>query len=128
MTGLRLYKKEKLCSKIAIDTLFSPSARKDGGNICIMAYPWRAVARHNPSRSDDPCAKFLISVPKKRLRRAVDRVRMRRRMREAFRLNRHLLTADHPLDIAIIYVADSLTDYTAAVNAISKIFRKLSNN
>lgn len=126
MTGLRLYKKEKLCSKIAIDSLFSPSARKDGENICIMAYPWRAVARYNASRSADPCTQFLISVPKKRLRRAVDRVKMRRRMREAFRLNRNLLESSAPIDIAFIYVADTLTEYSDAVRSISKIFRKLS--
>ena len=81
----RLYKKEKLCSTAAVDKLFSPASRA-GGNNSVMAYPWRAVWRVSTRRTD-PVAQFLITVPKKRLRHAVDRVTMRRRMREAYRLN-----------------------------------------
>lgn len=126
MTGFRLYKKEKLCSKTAIDMLFSPSSLKKGGNNSIMAYPWRAVWRLNPCRSG--CPRFLITVPKKRLRRAVDRVTMRRRLREAYRLGREPLPADIPVDIAFIYVADSLTDYRAASRAVGKILARIATS
>ena len=125
MTSLRLYKKEKLCSKTAIDSLFSPSLKKNGENNSIMAYPWRAVWRLNNARKQH-CAQFLITVPKKRLRRAVDRVTMRRRLREAYRLSRTPLTEATPIDIAFIYVADSLTDYRSAARSISKILSRIS--
>ena len=36
-------------------------------------------------------ARFLISIPKKRIRHAVDRVLLRRRTRESYRLNREIL-------------------------------------
>lgn len=127
MTGQRLYKKEKLCSKTAIDMLFSPSAKKDGGNNSIMAFPWRAVWRVNAIRSQS-CTQFLITVPKKRLRRAVDRVTMRRRLREAYRLNRNLIPATSRVDIAFIYVADSLTDYNSATRSVSKILSRISSS
>lgn len=105
MTSLKLYKKEKLCSQKAIDTLFSPSGNACGGNCFIMAYPWRAVWRTSQRSGDDRWKgpRFLISVPKKRLRHAVDRVTMRRRCREAYRLTRPLmLTDDTAVDIAFI--------------------------
>ncbi|MEF2644103.1 MAG: ribonuclease P protein component [Paramuribaculum sp.] len=125
MAGYRLYKKEKLCSVTAIDMLFSPAMRSKGGNNSIMAYPWRCIWRLNDKRHAT-CPKFLISVPKKRLRHAVDRVTMRRRMREAYRLTRHLIDPNLPADIAFIYVADKLTDYHAAQRSVSKFLKRIA--
>jgi len=125
MTGNRLYKKEKLCSLTAIEQLFSPSLQKEGGNNTIMAYPWRCVWRINDSRTIN-CSKFLISVPKKRQRHAVDRVKMRRRMREAYRLHRNLLPAGCKIDMVIIYVANSITDYRSCSRSIKKIFGRIT--
>lgn len=120
MTGYRLYKKEKLCSLTAIESLFAPTATKAGANNSIIAYPWRAVWRVNDIRSVK-CPQFLITVPKKRLRKAVQRVTMRRRMREAYRLHRNLLPESTPVDIAFIYVANDLTDYRHTKKSITKI-------
>ena len=127
MIGQRLYKKEKLCSLIAIERLFTQNKAKakkaEVGN--AMAYPWRAVWSET-STQDATCSKFLISVPKKRLRGAVDRVTMRRRMREAYRLNRDLLPTDKHIDIIFIYVADKLTDYDRCCRSLKKIMSKIS--
>lgn len=126
MESLRLYKKEKLCSLTAIETLFSPDKRT-GGNNSVMAYPWRAVWRNRSENDRRPrCPQFLISVPKRRLRHAVDRVRMRRVMREAYRLNRHLLPADKAVDIAFVYIAPDLTPYKASVKAVTKILSNIA--
>ena len=87
MSGLRLYKTEKLCSKIEIEKLY-------GGGTSIIAYPLRAVwlvAGADEVGGHRVAARFLVSIPKKRIRHAVDRVLLRRRVREAYRLNRHLL-------------------------------------
>ena len=114
MVGQRLYKIEKLRSEIAIGQLFD---RSNPAAQSVMAYPLRAVwtvnssrlaAMETPSetsrRKVAPCPQFLVSIPKKKLRHAVDRVQMRRRVREAYRLNRHLIPKDLPLDIAFIYL------------------------
>lgn len=90
-----------------------------------MAYPWRAVWRINTSRHAT-CPQFLITVPKKRLRKAVDRVRMRRRLREAYRLGREALPADTQADIAFIYVADTLTPYIASQRSVRKILSRIA--
>ncbi len=67
------------------------------------------------------CPRFLVSVPKKRLRHAVDRVTMRRRIREAYRLNRSLISPDLPADLAFIYVADKLLPYAKVEHALKRL-------
>lgn len=115
----RLYKKEKLCSTLAIESLFSRGADV---NSCL-SYPIRALWRPNPSRRSDAPMQFLISVPKRRLRHAVDRVLMRRRIREAYRLmhQEFPLNEGIRLDIAFVYVAQDLQPYDKIAHAMSKI-------
>lgn len=116
---LRLYKKQKLCSPTAIGLLFSRQTDVESA----LAHPVRAVWRHDEGRKSDAPAQFLISVPKKRLRHAVDRVTMRRRIREAYRL----LHQEYPLpegariDIAFVYVANSLEPYARIEKAMRRI-------
>lgn len=123
MQGLRLYKKEKLCSEIAIGQLFDRDHASERQS--ALAYPLRAVWRTNPGRHAD-CPQFLVMVPKRRLRHAVDRVRMRRLIRESYRLNRHL-HGDAPgrMDIAFVYVAQNLTDYQAVEKSMQRLLKKI---
>lgn len=122
MKGLRLYKIEKLCSTTAIDALFARGGRDVSG---AMAYPLRVMWRENTGRKA-PCAQFLVSVPKKRLRHAVDRVTMRRRVREAYRLSRRLFPADRPFDIAFVYVADRLLPFDKVMAAMERLLRRIA--
>ncbi len=120
---LRLYKREKLCSVKAVDNLFA-SGKAEG----VMAYPLRVVWRINDSRNI-PGVQFLITVPKKRLHSAVDRVLMRRRIRESYRLNRNYLnavSAKYPVDMAFIYVADSVKAYRRVEAALTKALKSIS--
>lgn len=120
-TGQRLYKKEKLCSTTAINMLFAPG----GDSLRALAFPLRAVWRVNTERSAD-CPKFLIMVPKRRLRHAVDRVTMRRRIREAYRLRRDLIPADLRADIVFVYVASELLPYTDVDRAVRKLLKAIA--
>lgn len=122
MTGNRLYKKERLCSKIAIDALFLPGVERS----TVIAYPWRAVWRIDSGRKVSN-ARFLISVPKKRLRHAVDRVLMRRRCREAYRLNRSLLPDGSCADIAFVYVGSGLMSYRDTERSVVRILLKIAS-
>lgn len=121
----RLYKREKLCSVKAVDTLFAPGQAEG-----FMAYPLRVVWR----KSDEQGAngvRFMITVPKKRLRHAVDRVLMRRRIRESYRLNRQYIDAvskEFSIDMAFIYVADGLKPYSRIEAAMVKALKGVSRN
>lgn len=123
MKRFGLYKKQKLCSATAIDILFGSG----GAEFSRIAYPVRAVARRNDRRCSDAPLTFLISVPKKRLRHAVDRVLMRRRIREAFRLTHQEFPLPQGLfvDIAFIYVANGLVPYAAVQRSITRILEAL---
>jgi len=121
--GLRLYKKEKLCSQIAVEQLFM----RGSGAVGALDYPLRAVWRQSPGRRSDAPVAFLISVPKKRLHHAVDRVTMRRRIREAYRLQRHLfpMPPGTRIDLAFVYVADRQMSYHAVYAAVGKLLAKI---
>ncbi len=124
MTSLRLYKKEKLCSLTAIDTLFTK-----GKSSASTAFPLRVVWRKSERNGGAP-AQFLISVPKKRLRHAVDRVATRRRIREAYRLNRNMLNIPEGvnIDMAFIFLDASVPSYKKAEKAVIKILQKISSS
>lgn len=119
---LRLYKKEKLCSTVAISALFGHA----GGVSSMLAYPVKALWRPNPGRRSDSPIQFLISVPKRRLRHAVDRVTMRRRMREAYRLHHQQYPMQGRTDLILVYVANSLLPYAKVEDAICRILAHLS--
>lgn len=119
--NLGLSKKQKLCSTVAIDTLFGHG----DGVEAALAFPVRAVWRENVERRSDAPLQFLVSIPKKRLRHAVDRVKMRRRIREAFRLH----WQDYPWpkerkwDLAFVYVDSSLQSYDKVERAVKKLLQ-----
>lgn len=78
-------KAERLNSRTLIEKLFA------GGNKSMPAFPMRVV--YMPVDSEKlPTASILISVPKKRFKRAVKRNLVKRQVREAYRKNKHILT------------------------------------
>ena len=119
----KLKKDEKLCSRTAVDLLF-------GEGKSLMAFPLRAACRLRP-RGEHP-VQFLISIPKKRIRHAVGRVTLRRRVREAYRLNRRdLLQA--PLgetawgvDIAFVYLDSSLAPYSVINEKMISLLNRIA--
>lgn len=117
---LKLHKREKLCSQTAIDALFAGNGAKGA-----LAFPLRVIFRQ---RTDGALGvRFFISVPKKKLRKAVDRVTMRRRIREAYRLNRNLLPDGADFDVAFIYVAAETLPYARVEGAVKRLLPKLSS-
>ena len=97
-----------MCSRTAINNLF------DEGK-SLMAFPLRAAYRLRPSGQQP--VRFLISIPKKRIHKAVERVLLRRRTRESYRLNRNQLLvpalqqADCGVDIAFVYLDKTPAPY-----------------
>ena len=126
MKQFGLYKKQKLCSPTAIEKLFGPG----GSEFSRLIYPLRIVTAANPGRRSDAPVAFLISVPKKRLRHAVDRVLMRRRIREAYRLTHQ----DYPLPegarlgVAFVYVANEPQPFSRVRNAMEHLLEAIASH
>ena len=76
-------KSERLNNKIVINNLF-----ENGASIALS--PFRLIwIEHN--NSNQPIAKTLISVPKRNVNLATQRNLIKRRVNEAFRLNKERL-------------------------------------
>ena len=123
MKGLRLYKVEKLRSNTVIERLFMPG----GESLRAISFPLRAVWIKSESRPDGTSTpRFLIMIPKKRIRHAIDRVTLRRRVREAYRLNKHIIPTDVPAEIAFIYVDNKLHKYADIEASMIKLLNKIN--
>lgn len=75
-------------------------------------FPIRVV--YMPVEQSEVSASILISVSKRRFKRAVKRNRVKRQIREAYRKNKELLIGglqrrEQHLAIAFIYLSDELT-------------------
>lgn len=126
-----LGKTHKLCSATAIERLFNDR----DASYSLLAYPLRAVwAEEDASAVHSPGVErvmFMISIPKKRLRHAVDRVRMRRRVREAYRLCRPAMVpaktdpSQPTVHLAFLYVANTPEPYHKVQKAVERILSKV---
>ncbi|WP_299383122.1 ribonuclease P protein component [uncultured Lacinutrix sp.] len=94
-------KHEKLKSQKTIEKLFL-----DGQS--VSAYPLRLVyLKHGDSR------KVGVSVSKRNFKRAVDRIRIKRLLREAYRLNKPVLINNEVNDytLMILYISKDMPDF-----------------
>lgn len=132
---LRLPKSERLRHRSLVNHLFAEGE-------AIYVYPLRMVYtlldeqqmstlfRSDYSEKIDDL-QFMITVPKKKQRRAVDRVLMRRRIREAYRLNRLSLRkmvdsmSGKYLSLAFIYQSDKIYEYHDLEERMKKLLHKL---
>ena len=97
-------KPEHLCLKSEIEALFG------AGSSSLTIYPLRATFRILPYAGHGPRVKVLLSVAKRKLHHAVDRNRAKRQLREAYRLQKHLLINRLPegtaLHVAFIWLSE----------------------
>ena len=112
-------KKEKLKSKIIIDRLFAE------GN-SLKKYPLRLIflPLDNPAEAVN---KTGVSVPKRNFKRAVDRIKIKRLMREAYRKNKYLVTSnlENSYALMFIYTGREINDYSRIYRATQDLLKNL---
>lgn len=102
-----LHKSERLDKKKVIEKVFS------GGSRSFSVFPLRVV--YLPVEELEADASILVSVSKRRFKRAVKRNRVKRQIREAYRKNKHgllevLAAKKCRLALAFIYLSDQLVE------------------
>lgn len=117
-----LPKSERLSSLTAVRRLFADGASG-------FVYPFRYMVLKTESTT--PSVEVLFSVPKRNHKRANKRNTLKRRMREAYRLNNDALHAaikEHgkDVDIAFVYSTKDLLQYKTIEHAIRKILAEVT--
>ena len=90
-------KRERMVSNLLIEALFD-----SGKSRSVSAFPLRAVYQTSERREGSAPVQVLISVPKKRFHHAVDRNRVKRQIREAYRRHKELLWQQIPDDKMVL--------------------------
>ena len=116
-------KSERLCSRILMDHLFQ------GDNRTASSYPIRAVFLP-VEEAVQKGVSILISVPKKRFHDAVDRNRVKRQIREAYRKNKHALVeqvaqSGKGLLVAFIYVSAEIESTESVEKRVVRLLDKI---
>ena len=131
----RFSKRERLCSKKLIDTLFGP-----GRSHAMTAFPLKVVYRLVDNVTETTASagavtetnvQVLISVPKKHFKRAVKRNRVKRQVREAYRKHKSYVTlrvkelTDKQLLIAFIWLSNELTDSVPVDQRVYNLLQRI---
>jgi len=112
-------KNEKLKSKKAIENLFSEGQS-------YVSHPIRIV--YSTKLKDDYAVKAGVSVAKKKFKHAVDRNLLKRRIREAYRLNKNLVNLpDHSVDVLFIYTSSKFKDFEVINQSMRELLEKLDS-
>ena len=118
-------KAEHLCLRNDIEQLFT------SGSKSAAAYPLRLVYR-TVDHQAGPQVKVLLSVPKRKLRHAVDRNRAKRQLREAYRKHKHSLLAALPLGVGVhigfLWLSDKPVESEHIEKKVVQLLTRLQEN
>jgi ribonuclease P protein component len=110
----------RIVSKKVIEQLFNGH-----DNASKAAYPTRIVVMAQERTEGQPNAQVLISVSKRHFKHAVDRNRVKRQLREAYRLNQQLLTNRVPEGTQVCLAFIWLSNEHAPSDVVAARMRRL---
>lgn len=114
---LTFNKNEKLKSQKAIEQLFAEGKS-------FSAYPLRMIYLKN-----DDMRKVGVSVSKRNFKKAVDRNRIKRLLREGYRLNKTMLIEQNHCNytLMILYIGKELPDFNLIDTKIKVLLTKFKD-
>jgi len=123
MVKLSLTKSDRLCSEKLISSLFN-------NGHAHFRYPIRVVYRRVDSGFIQSQAQGAFSVPKKRFKRAVKRNLLKRRMREAYRLQKggfydRLKAVDSKVIFMFVYASNEILSFQIISKSISALLAEM---
>jgi ribonuclease P protein component len=112
-------KSERLKSRKLIDQLFTEGHTS-------FEYPLKLFYRQYPAESSRPKVKMGVSVPKRNFKKAVDRNRLKRQLREIYRLNKEAFYSlveneGIVMDCMLIYIGQKKESYQKMQSALQCI-------
>jgi ribonuclease P protein component len=118
-------KEERLVNRKAFEILLQKGS-------VFFSHPFRVVWLKSEEEQPFP-VKVAFTVPKKRFKRANKRNLLKRKMREAFRLNKnqlysHLKNNNHQITLLIIYIGTDIVSYHEIEKKIKIIFEHITKN
>lgn len=120
--ALDFSKRYKLASAQRIEEVYTTGLRS-------FVYPFKVYHLRSETDSDSVPFRICVTAPKRRFKKAVDRNTIKRRSREAVRLNKYLI--DHQdvaqcIDIYLVYVGQEIESYATIEKSVVKILSTLS--
>ena len=96
----------------------------------FISFPFRVVFRIEDDENEKVPVRIMVSVPKKKFKKAVDRNRIKRLIRETYRLNKSQLfyfAVENNLKmyVAFQYVSDEIMIFSEMHNKMQKALDKL---
>lgn len=119
-----LNKEERISLKKDIDLLFSKGKS-------VVVYPLRVIFLK--SEEGKAISRMLVSVPKRLLKKSVDRNRVKRLIKESFRLNKRemddfLASRNYGLFIAFVYRNKTLVEFSEMEFSVRKSLSAIKNS
>lgn len=112
-----LPKKERLCGKTAISKLL---AKGKHGSVPGLRY----LCLYG---TDAEVTRMMVSVPKKSFKRAVKRNLLKRRIRESWRKQKHMLAVEGNLDILFMYPVKEILSYEEIYTAVGQVIENINS-